>query len=162
MATDTKTEYNSIFGGASADKVGTIGTINDGTYNVPWIIYTISGNTYQLFPMKSLAYHVMNSNGSNDGGYTKSDMYKFVHNTILPNLKKSGLNITDCDLVSQSVYNDIVSKTGKTSKEIAGYEIFWLTDPYSFHSFCNVGSSGRISSDDANWDYGVRPLITIG
>ena len=156
------TKYSSIFGRTSVAKVGSIGTITDGTYNKQWVIYSISGNTYQLFPMKNLIDHVMNSNGSNVGGYTKSDMYKFVHNTILPNLKKSGLNITDCDLVSLSVYNDIVSKTGKTSKEIAGYEIFWLTDPCSFHSFCNVGSSGRISSDDANWDYGVRPLITIG
>ena len=57
--TNVKTEYSSIFG--PIDKVGNVGTINDGAYNVRWIIYTISGNTYQLFSMRSLTNHRMNS-----------------------------------------------------------------------------------------------------
>ena len=75
--------------------------------------------------MKNLTTHRMNTT---DGGYEDSEMYGYVHNTVLPNLRKSGLNITACDLVSQSVYNDICSKSYMTSKEIAGGEIFWLND----------------------------------
>ena len=94
-------KYSSVFG-ASTDRVGNIGTITDGVYNIPWVIYSISGNTYKLFPLKNLGSHVMNSTDTNDGGYTASDMYTYIHNTVLPNLKKSGLNITACDLVSLS------------------------------------------------------------
>ena len=154
-----KTEYSSIFG--ANDHVGTIGTINDGTYNVPWVIYTISGNTYQLFPLKSLTYHRMNSNGTNSGGYTASEMYTFVHNTVLPNLKKSGLNIIACDLVSENIYNDICSKTSRTSATIASRENFWLADPYSSDSFYFVISDGVICYGYASDSIGVRPLITV-
>ena len=163
MTTDTK--YRSIFGGASSDsKVGNIGTITDGTYNKQWVIYTISGNTYQLFPMENLTDHVMNSNGHNTGGYEASEMYTYIHNTVLPNLKKSGLNITACDLVSQSVFNDIVSKTGMTSATIAGGESFWLADPYPNYSdgFYLVYSDGSIIyPNHASGGLGVRPLITV-
>ena len=167
MTTDTKmetdnikTEYSSIFGGAPANKVGTIGIINDGTYNVPWIICTISGNTYQLFPIRNLTTHQMNSTDTNNGGYTGSEMYGFVHNTVLPRLKQSGLNITACDLVSVATYMDIVFKTDMLSKDIAGGESFWLTDPYpdlsdSFYSISSVGYG------DASDSAGVRPLITV-
>ena len=160
MATDTK--YSSIFT-TSVDKVGTIGTINDCTYNKQWVIYSISGNTYQLFPMNNLGSHIMNATATNAGGYPASDMYKFIHNTVLPNLKRSGLNITACDLVSQSVYNDIVLKTGITSATIAGGENFWLADPYPYYSysFYRVGSGGSVSYTYANPSLGVRPLITI-
>ena len=160
MTTDTK--YNSIFT-TSVDRVGNIGTINDGTYNVPWVIYTISGNTYQLFPMQNLTDHVMNSNGYNYGGYTGSEMYGFIHNTVLPNLKKSGLNITSCDLVSLSVYNDICSKTGMTSAAIDGDEFFWLADPYPSWSsdFYYVNIFGNINGHGASDSVGVRPLITV-
>jgi hypothetical protein len=105
----------------------------------------------------------MNSNNSNAGGYTKSEMYGFIHNTVLPNLKQSGLNITACDLVSQSVYNDIVSKVGITSVTIAGGENFWLADPYPGNSsnFYGVGSDGSISYNGASNSRGVRPLITV-
>ena len=161
MTTDTK--YRSIFGGTSSDsKVGYTGIIVDGTYNVQWIIYTISGNTYKLFPLKNLTDHVMNSNGYNTGGYTDSDMYGFVHNTVLPNLKRSGLNITACDLVSRSIWKDIYSKTGKSSATIAGGERFWLTGPNSSNYFCYVYSDGSINYDYvASFSYGVRPLITV-
>ena len=159
MTTDTK--YRSVFGGAAIDKVGNVDMITDNIYNVPWIIYTISGNTYQLFPMKNLGSHAMNFTDTNDGGYTKSEMYTFVHNTVLPNLKRSGLNITACDLVSLSVYNDICSKTGKTSKGIAGGEYFWLTDPYSSDGFYYVFSGGSFNDDYASYSNGVRPLITV-
>ena len=158
MATDTK--YSSIFGGTSTDKVGTIGTINDGTYNKQWVIYSISGNTYKLFPMQNLGSHVMNSNDYNTGGYTAYEMYTYIHNTVLPNLKKSGLNIVDCDLVSLSVYNDICSKTGKSSATIAGGELFWLTDPHSSNYFSGVSSDGSIGLH-ASLSSGVRPLITV-
>ena len=143
------------------DKVGTIGTITDGVYNKQWVIYSISDNTYQLFPLKNLTDHVMNPTDTNTGGYEGSEMYTYIHNTILPNLKRSGLNITACDLVSQSVYYDIRSKTGKTSATIAGGERFWLTDPYSSNNFYSVNSDGSIYSYNANSSYGVRPLITI-
>ena len=160
MATDTK--YSSIFGVTAIDKVGNIGTIYDNTYNVPWVIYTISGNTYQLFPMQNLTSRGMNSTTTNTGGYTASDMYTYIHNTILPNLKRSGLNITACDLVSQSVYNDIVSKTGMTSVTIAGGEDFWLADPGSSYSFYYVGSDGIIYDyGNAIISFAVRPLITV-
>ena len=160
MTTDTK--YRSIFGGAAIDKVGNVGKIYDNTYNKPWVIYTINGNTYQLFPLKNLTTHVMNSNNSNYGGYTKSEMYTYIHNTVLPNLKRSGLNITACDLVSQSVYNDIVSKTGMTSVTIAGGEDFWLADPGSSYSFYYVGSDGIIYDyGNAIISFAVRPLITV-
>ena len=159
MTTDTK--YRSIFGGAAIDKVGTIDTITDGTYNKRWVIYSISGNTYKLFPMQNLTDHVMNPTDTN-GGYTASEMYTYVHNTVLPNLKKSGLNIVDCDLVSLSVYNDICSKTGKTSATIAGGEIFWLTDPNSSNDFYYVISDGSIDNIIvASYIIGVRPLITV-
>ena len=159
MTTDTK--YRSIFT-TSVDRVGNIGTINDGTYNVPWVIYSISGNTYQLFPLYNLTEHNMNSNGSNYGGYTGSEMYTYIHNTILPNLKKSGLNITACDLVSVATYNNIVSKTGKTYGDIAGGENFWLTDPISSGNFYVVYSDGSINyGGGAISSYGVRPLITV-
>ena len=159
--TAVKTEYNSIFG-APIEIVGDSSRITDGTYNKKWVIYTISGNTYQLFPMKNLGIHVMNSTDTNAGGYTASEMYTFVHNTVLPNLKRSGLNITACDLVSQSVYNDICSKTGMTSATIAGDEDFWLTDPYSSYNFYYVSSGGSINGNtNASVSRGVRPLITV-
>ena len=159
--TDGKNEHDPMFG--ADDKVGTIGTINDGTYNVDWVIYTISGNTYQLFPMQNLTTHVMNSSDTNYGGYTESIMYGFIHNTVLPNLRKSGLNIVACDLVSKSVYNDICSKTGKTSATIAYGGYFWLTDPYSSNSFYLVTNNGSIIYDSygASDSCGVRPLITV-
>ena len=103
----------------------------------------------------------MNSNGSNRGGYTKSEMYPFVHNTVLPNLKKSGLNITACDLVSYQVYNDICSKTGKTGSDITGGENFWLTDTYSSDSFNIVYIDGIIHYNHVGGGCGVRPLITV-
>ena len=158
MATDTK--YSSIFGVTAIDKVGNIGTIYDNTYNVPWVIYTISGNTYQLFPMQNLTSRGMNSTTTNTGGYTASDMYTYIHNTILPNLKRSGLNITACDLVSLSVYNDICSKTGKTSKGITNGEDFWLTNPYNSYYFYCVYSDGSFIGY-ADYSRGVRPLITV-
>ena len=158
MTTDTK--YRSVFGVIS-DMVGNIGTITDNTYNKQWVIYSISGNTYKLFPMQNLTSRGMNSTTTNTGGYTASEMYTFVHNTVLPNLKKSGLNIVDCDLVSQSVYNDICSKTGKSSATIAGGERFWLTDPYSSYHFYLVNSDGSINFDGASLSFGVRPLITV-
>ena len=74
MATDTK--YSSIFT-TSVDKVGDIGTITDGVYNKLWVIYSISGNTYQLFPMNNLGSHIMNANNTNSGGYASSEMYSF-------------------------------------------------------------------------------------
>ena len=150
------------------DKVGTIGTINDGVYNVPWIIYNISGNTYQLFPMKNLGEHAMNSTDTNVGGYPATAMYTFVHNTVLPNLKRSGLNIAACDLVSSAIYIDIFSKTSMTSNEIAGgSDYFWLADIYpgASFSFYFVTSGGNInygkSEIGATTSYGVRPLITV-
>ena len=158
---DVTSKYSSVFG-ASTDRVGNIGTINDGVYNIPWIIYNISCNTYQLFPIHNLADHRMNPTDTNAGGYTASEMYTYVHNTVLPNLKKSGLNIVDCDLVSQSVYNDICSKTGKSSATIAGGERFWLTDPYSSYYFYYVHSDGGVyNNHDARDSSGVRPLITV-
>ena len=158
---DGKIEYSSIFG--AGDKVGDVGTITDGTYNKQWVIYTISGNTYQLFPMENLGTHVMNSSDTNAGGYPASEMYTFVHNTVLPNLRKSGLNITACDLVSAAVYNDIVSKTGMTSATIAGGEYFWLADRYPLDSytFYFVSSDGSAGNDSASNSRGVRPLITV-
>ena len=157
---DGKNEYSSIFVGS--DKVGYTGIIVDNTYNVPWVIYTINGNTYQLFPMKNLGSHVMNSNGYNTGGYTASDMYTYIHNTILPNLiKGTGLNIASCDLVSQSVYNDICSKTGKELSVIAGGEDFWLTRSNSTYFIYVYGEKTIITSGYANGIHGVRPLITV-
>ena len=105
----------------------------------------------------------MNSNNTNAGGYTGSEMYGFIHNTVLPNLKRSGLNITSCDLVSQSVYNDIYSKTGMTSAAIAGGENFWLADPnpYDSNNFYYVYSDGSIYNYGASDSFGVRPLITV-
>ena len=111
--------------------------------------------------MQNLTTHVMNSANTNAGGYEASEMYTYIHNTVLPNLKKSGLNIVDCDLVSLSVYNDICSKTGKTSATIAGGENFWLTDPDSSDYFYRVTSAGRINDTSASISIGVRPLITV-
>ena len=153
-----KTEYSSIF---STDRVGNIGILNDGTYNVPWVIYTISDKYYQLFPLRNLTYHRMNPTDTNTSGYEGSEMYVFIHSIILPNLRKSGLNITDCDLVSESVYNDICSKTGKISAAIAGGEGFWLTDPHSSNYFCIVDIDGGIFQESAGYSLGVRPLITV-
>ena len=155
-----KTEYSSIFG--TNDKVGTIGTITDGTYNAPWVIYTIIGNIYQLFPLRNLGDHVMNSTDTSAGGYNGSELHTYIHNTVLSNLKKSGLNIASCDLVSLSVYMDIVSKTGMLSEDIAGGEFFWLTDPHSSNYFYSVDSDGSIIYYDyASYSLGVRPLITV-
>ena len=158
--TNIKTEYSSIFG--AIDKVGDIGMITDGTYNVRWVIYSISGNTYQLFPMKNLTNHQMNSTATNRGGYASSEMYGFIHNTVLPNLKRSGLNITACDLVSKDVYNDICTKTGITNATVAGGEGFWLADPGPGNSdyFYLVDSGGSIGGSGVG-SYGVRPLITV-
>ena len=155
-------KYSSVFG-ASTDRVGNIGTITDGVYNIPWVIYTISGNTYQLFPMKNLTYYNMNSANTNAGGYEASEMYTYVHNTVLPNLKKSGLNITACDLVSYQVYNDICSKTDKSSKDIAGGNYFWLTDTVvSNTNFYYVDYDGSFKDNDPySSNFGVRPLITV-
>ena len=145
----------------AGDKVGDVGTITDGVYNKQWVIYAIYGNVYRLFPMKNLTNHVMNSTATNDGGYTTSEMYTYIHNTVLPNLRNSGLNIADCDLVSVATYNDICSKTGKTSATIAGGEGFWLADPTSFSNFYGVYSNGSISAYGASDSHGVRPLITV-
>ena len=102
--------------------------------------------------------------------YTKSEMYGFVHNTVLPNIRRSGLNITACDLISASVYNDIVWKTGLTNKNIINDDAgFWLTDQGggNSHYFAWVGynsTSGygvySIGSESGN-SLGVRPLITV-
>ena len=132
----------------AGDTVGTIGTITDGVYNKQWIIYTISGNTYQLFPMKNLDTRTY-------------DMHEYLYNTILPNLKKSGLNIIDCHLVSLSVYNDICSKTGKTSAAIAGGEYFWLTDISDYNGTYVVYPGGDGTYNSTSDSYGVRPLITV-
>ena len=159
----------------AGDKVGTIGTINDGTYNKQWVIYTITGNTYQLFPMQNLTKRVMDPTNTNAGGYTGSSMYSFVHNTVLPNLRKSGLNIIACDLVSREIYLDILRKTGMTGKDIAGKEIFWSEDPYTYdyESFFCIELIGPIEiyqlnkgynanyTDSAGDSLGVRPLITV-
>ena len=162
---DGKIEYNSIFRAPTdTDKVGDSGTIADGTYNARWLIYTISDNTYQLFPMKNLGSHVMNSNDYNTGGYTASEMYTYVHNTVLPNLKRSGLNITACDLVSRSIWKDIYSKTGMLSATIVGYEVFWLADliTYGNTSFYAVHGDGSYDGgNEARTSLGVRPLITV-
>ena len=141
--------------------------LTGGTYNVKWVIYTISGNIYQLFPLRNLTGHVMNStdingNSYNYGGYTKSEMYGFIHNTVLPNLKRSGLNITACDLVSKSVYGDICSKIGMTSYDLVGHDNFWLTDiPDNNYNFCYVDYGGNTSWSRPDLGYGVRPLITV-
>lgn len=159
-----KTEYSSIFGRTSAveDKVGNIGTITDGTYNVYWIIYGISDNTYQLFPMRNLGSHRMNPTNTTEGGYAKSEMYTYVHNTVLPNLRKSGLNITACNLVSKNLYYNIVSRTYMTSGTIADDEPFWLTDTASSIEFYNVYKDGSIYNNHrASISLGVRPLITV-
>ena len=115
--------------------------------------------------MWNLTYHVMNSTYTNAGGYPASDMYHFVHNTVLPNLKRSGLNITACDLVSQSVYLDILSKTGMHNTSITGSDYFWLTDTYETDKFCYTyyGGSNHSYGDYifATSNYGVRPLITV-
>ena len=137
----------------AGDTVGTIGTITDGVYNKQWVIYTISGNTYQLFPMQNL---------TSDSMY---EMYKYnsLYNTVLPNLKKSGLNIISCDLVSVAVFNDICSKTGKEKATIAGGEFFWLAGPIPYESpdFYGVNGYGGIYGYAANGILGVRPLITV-
>ena len=165
--TKGKAEYSSIFIPPDDSKVGNVGTITDGTYNKDWVIYTISGNTYQLFPMQNLGDHVMNPTDTNVGGYTASEMYGYVHNTVLPRLKQSGLNITSCDLVSQSVYNDICSKTGKTSNDIIHDGVFWMTDPYISTSTGFVYSRGAVDAETyerftgASFSHGVRPLITV-
>ena len=159
--TDGKTEYSSIFGD---NRVGDSGIIIDNTYNVRWVIYRISGNTYQLFPMRNLTEHYMGSSYTNADGYYNSDMYSYIHNTVLPNLRNSSLNITACDLVSQSEYNYICSKTGITSATIAGGEDFWLADhsPNNTTSFYYVNSGGSFIYDDGNrYSHGVRPLITV-
>ena len=154
---DAKIESNSVF--RSNDIVGNKGMITDGEYNVNWVIYTISGNTYQLFPLKNLTVHVMDSTDTSSGEYEASEMYTFVHNTVLPNLKNSGLNITACDLVSKDVYNDICSKTNMLSEDIAGGEEFWLTDLAGGY-FAHVGS-GSGYAFNSNRRLGVRPLITV-
>ena len=159
--TNIKKEYSSIFG-APREIVGDSSRIADGTYNVNWIIYTISGNTYQLFPLKSLNAHRMNPTDTNSGGYTGSEMYTYIHNTVLPNLKRSGLNIISCDLISEEVYDDICSKTGKTSATIAGGEGFWFTDPTGRDCFYIIDKDGKVSWTNAsNIIIGVRPLITV-
>ena len=158
--TNIKKEYSSIFG-APIEVVGDISRIVDGTYNVHWIIYSISGNTYKLFPLENLGSHVMNSTDTNAGGYTASNMYTYIHNTVLPNLTTSGLTITACDLVSQSVYSDIVSKTGETSATIADDESFWLTDPSFSNYFYLVGGGGNFANTNASISVGVRPLIAV-
>ena len=165
MVTNTKTdnvkiESNSIFG---TDRVGDVGKIIDGTYNVPWVIYNITGSTYQLFPMKNLGNHQMNPTNTNTGGYEGSEMYTYIHNTVLPNLKRSGLNITSCDLVSYDAYDDIVSKTGMRSIDFAGGEGFWLADPNPDYSgnFYIVYSNGSTNGSGACNSRGVRPLITV-
>ena len=138
--------------------------ITDGEYNVNWVIYTISGNTYQLFPLQNLTIHNMNYTDTNAGGYTKSEMYTFIHNTILPNLRKSGLNITSCDLISDKVYTDLYTKTGMAINDIAGGAPFWVTDTDSGSSFCFVNQDGYSVggiTDTATTFYGVRPLITV-
>ena len=156
-------KYSAFFGEAPVDTVGTIGRITDNTYNKQWVIYSISGNTYQLFPMKNLTNHKMDSYDTNDGGYEDSKMYIFIHDTILPNLKKSGLNITACDLIPYKVYQDIWSKTGIKSATIAGGEEFWLPDPYPYddESFYYIYSDGSIIGASATYNIGVRPLITV-
>ena len=163
-----KIKFASIFGKPYADKVGDSGIITDGTYDAWWIVCSASNNTYQLFPMHNLTNHAdltehnMNPTDTNDGGYTASEMYTYIHNTVLPILKQSGLNITACDLVSKDVYNDICSKTGKTSADFAGGdESFWLTDTYGSNFFCYVNSDGSIYSNLARNSLGVRPLITV-
>ena len=171
MATDTKTEtdniktkYSSVFGisGDADDNVGYIGTIVDDTYNTYWIICAISGNTYYLFPMRNLGSHRMNPTDTTEGGYYKSDMYTHIHNTVLPNLRKSGLNIIACDLVSKDLYHSIVSRTLMTSGTITDGEPFWLTDTASSIEFCNVCKDGSIfSGNTARHSLGVRPLITV-
>ena len=152
------TNGNSIFI-SSNSKVGDCGIITDGVYNVRWVIYTISGNTYQLFPMENLTCHVMHSD-YRTGEYTKSEMYPFIHNTVLPNLRRSGLNITACDLVSKSVYDDICSKTGIASRIISGGEYFWLTD-YNESWTYTVYYDGKINDYELTLSRGVRPLITV-
>ena len=166
--TNVKNECGSIFG--SIDKVGDIGTINDGTYNKPWVIYTISGSTYQLFPRKNLTDHSMNPTNTNAGGYTGSEMYTFVHNTVLPNLRRSGLNITSCDLISLSVYKDIISKTGIEGKYFVDERYtFWLTNTYgsvfdrAYFSYGEIHTVnwGDVTQNDSTYSLGVRPLITV-
>ena len=98
--------------------------------------------------------------------YENSRIYRAIHNTILPILRRSGLNITACDLVSASVYNDILAKTGKTSRDIAGGESFWLSENFSGDGYC-VYEDGRINYDYGAVQYskgryrGARPLITV-
>ena len=110
--------------------------------------------------MWNLTNHVMNSTYTNAGGYPVSDMYKFVHNTVLPNLKRSGLNITACDLISKSVYPDILSKTGMDNSSIIGSERFWLADTYE-DSFFYMDLGGLKHGYGAAFSLGVRPLITV-
>jgi hypothetical protein len=112
--------------------------------------------------MQNLTSHVMSYTASEYDRYTASEMHSFVHNTVLPNLKRSGLNITSCDLVSQSVYYDILSKTGKSSAAIGGGEYFWLTDhDDSTTNFYYVDYDGSIKYYDSSSNFGVRPLITV-
>ena len=112
--------------------------------------------------MWNLTYHVMNSTYTNAGGYEASEMYTYVHNTVLPNLKKSGLNITACDLVSSTVYSDILSKTGMDNSSIIGNERFWLMDTYDYeNSFFYMGLSGVNHGYNASVSLGVRPSITV-
>ena len=142
--------------------MGNIGTITDGTYNVNWVIYTISGNTYQLFSMRNLGSHRMDSGNTISDGYTGSEMYTYIHNTVLPNLKKSGLNITACDLVSDVVYNDICSKTGIKYNVIAAEDgRFWLTNYVNGEFFYVDGNGSTQSTTSYYYEFGVRPLITV-
>jgi hypothetical protein len=112
--------------------------------------------------MENLTNHVMNSTATSAGGYPASEMYTFVHNTVLPNLRKSGLNITSCDLVSRSIWDDIVSKTVKRSATIVGGEEFWLTDSHMAGCFSVIDINGSTyDNGHAGASYGVRPLITV-
>ena len=119
--------------------------------------------------MRNITYHQMNSSETNDGGYTGSEMYKFIHNTVLPNLKRSGLNITACDLVSKSVYNSIRSNVGMPNIFIDGDGGFWLSDPYDYYGsssshygFSWTNSVGEIEDYAiSNINLGVRPSITV-
>ena len=87
--------------------------------------------------------------------YTKSEMYGFVHNTVLPNIRRSGLNITACDLISASVYNDIVWKTGIVSKKfIEDDGCFWLTDQGGGNSHYFAA----VVAGDTRYGYGVNPI----
>ena len=102
--------------------------------------------------------------------YTKSEMYGFVHNTVLPNIRRSGLNITAGDLISASVYNDIVWKTGIISKKIIEDDgPFWLTDQGGNAHYFAAVTAGDIKYGygvnpigyESGASYGVRPLITV-